>query len=117
MAGSSAPKGKSKSFAFQNATLLALGVLLVELLQGRTIDELRIPEEVLSADMRPVSDYMTAKRLLSDISQTSSNYGSAVRRCIDGEFTRQSLDLSDEDFRHEVYSGVVALLEEDLRNA
>ncbi|CAM1501434.1 Fc.00g034180.m01.CDS01 [Cosmosporella sp. VM-42] len=100
----------------RNPTLLALGVLLIELLRGHTIDSLRIPDEILSTDLRPLSDYMTTRRLLDEVCQTSSNYGSAVRRCINGEFQRQDLNLEDEDFRQEVYCGVVALLEEDLSN-
>ncbi|KAF4971403.1 hypothetical protein FZEAL_9854 [Fusarium zealandicum] len=107
----------SKAFPIiRNPTLLALGVILIELLRGRTIDSLRAPDEILGTDLRPLSDYMTARRLLGEVCQVSSNYGSAVRRCIDGEFQRQDLDLENEDFRHEVYCGVVALLEEDLSN-
>ncbi|KAF4462726.1 hypothetical protein FALBO_10464 [Fusarium albosuccineum] len=100
----------------QTPTLLALGVLLIELIQGHTIDSLQTPEEILSTDLRPLSTYTTAQRLLSEICQTSSNYGSAVRRCIDGEFQRSDLNAEDENFRHEFYCGVVALLEEDLDN-
>ncbi|KAJ3544772.1 hypothetical protein NM208_g2881 [Fusarium decemcellulare] len=100
----------------QTPTLLALGVLLIELIQGHTIDSLQTPDEMLSTDLRPLSNYTTAQRLLGEICQTSSNYGSAVRRCIDGEFQRPDLDAEDENFRHEFYCGVVALLEEDLDN-
>ena len=100
----------------RNPTLLALGIILIELIRGETIDSLRTPEEVMGAEFRHISDYMTAQRLLGEIYQTSSNYGSAVRRCINGEFQRQTLNLDDEDFRHEVYCGVVALLQEDLNN-
>jgi hypothetical protein len=101
----------------RSPTLLGLGVVLIELLQGNTIDSLRTPGEVLSADLRPLSDYMTTRRLLSEAYQMSSNYGSAVRRCIEGGFQRQDLNLDDEDFRYEVYYGVVALLEEDFKNS
>ncbi|KAF5003299.1 hypothetical protein FDECE_10150 [Fusarium decemcellulare] len=100
----------------QTPTLLALGVLLIELIQGHTIDSLQTADEMLSTDLRPLSNYTTAQRLLGEICQTSSNYGSAVRRCIDGEFQRPDLDAEDENFRHEFYCGVVALLEEDLDN-
>ncbi|KAL7936010.1 hypothetical protein V8C35DRAFT_296600 [Trichoderma chlorosporum] len=106
-----------KTFSIiRNPTLLATGVLLIELLQGKTIESLRVPEEVLGDGLHPLSIYMTAKRLLGEVSQASSNYGSAVRRCIDGEFQGKDLDLENEDFRHYVYCGVVALLEEDLNN-
>jgi len=104
----------------RNPTLLALGILLIEIVRGQTTEALRTPEEEAAYRSGPaslLSDYMTARRLLADVYQVSSNYGSAVRRCIDGEFPRQKLDLDDEDFRQEVYSGVVALLEEDYSHA
>src|SRR4051794_25185924 len=64
--------------------------------RGQTIEAIRTPAEKASHRSSPtglLSDYMTARRLLVDVSQVSSNYGSAVRRCIDGEFPRQKLDL------------------------
>jgi len=101
----------------RNPTLLALGVLLIEIIRGQTMDALRTADEKSSGSGLPdlLSDYVTASRLLSDVYQASSNYGSAVRRCINAEFPNQKKpDLGDEDFRQEVYSDVVALLEEDL---
>lgn len=101
----------------RNPTLMALGVLLVELVTNRTVDSMRRPEEVVGGGKHNLlSDYMTTRRLLKDVHERSSNFGSAVRRCIDCEFRTAKLDLEDEDFRQEVYSRVVALLEEDLGN-
>ncbi|KAK0631463.1 hypothetical protein B0T14DRAFT_559256 [Immersiella caudata] len=121
VAGSN-PTLSATPFLIRNPTLLALGILLIEILRGQTIDALRSPDEKSASASRDgiagmLLDYMTAQRLLSDVYQASSNYGSAVRRCINGEFSGQTLDLDDEDFRQEVYSGVVALLEEDLSHA
>lgn len=101
-------------FAHPNPALLALGILLIELIRGQTIDSLRQPGETFRPGPDPVADFVTANRLVTEIFQCSSNYGSAVRRCINGEFKRGTLDLEDEGFRQEVYEGVVALLEEDL---
>jgi hypothetical protein len=42
------------------------------------------------------------------------NYGSAVSRCIDGEFHGRGVGLEDQDLSHDVYAGVVALLEKEL---
>jgi hypothetical protein len=109
------PSGKRFSFPMiRNPTLLALGILLIEIIRGQTVDSLRSPEEAVGGGPSLLSDYVTARRLLNEVYQASSNYGSAVRRCIDGEFERQDLDLDDADFQQEVYSRVVALLEEDL---
>jgi hypothetical protein len=110
-------ESKSKKiYLIRNPTLMALGVLLIELFRGQTIESLQAPEENLGGDLYPLSIYMTARRLLSEVSQASSNYGSAVRRCIDGKFQDEDLNLENEDVRHDFYCGVVALLEEDLNN-
>jgi hypothetical protein len=79
----------------RNPTLLTLGILLIEIVRGQTIEALRTPQEKAAHGSSPaglLSDYMTARRLLADVYQASSNYASAVRRCIDGEFLRQKLD-------------------------
>ncbi|KAM7216339.1 hypothetical protein V8F06_008261 [Rhypophila decipiens] len=133
MAGSGGTSGKNEQSGFmlliRNPTLLALGVLLIELEKNKTLDSMRLPEEVFGGGENKtggagnlVSDYMTAQRLLKEVEQTRSNYGSAVRRCLDCEFRTVGgsgadigkLDLESEDLRQEVYAGVVALLEEDL---
>lgn len=120
------PKDTSLPVKIRNPTLFALGILLIEIICGQTIDAMRTPDDsqgVFSINATAntdtdtntlLSDYMVARRLLSQVYEASSNYGSAVRRCINGDFPRQKLDLDDEDFRQEVYSGVVSLLEEDL---
>jgi len=113
--GRSEPNAVKPPPVIRNPTLLALGVLLIEIIRGQTIDTLRSPDEKITYGLSTfLSDYITARRLLAEIYQASSNYGSAVRRCIDGEFPREILDLDNADFRQEVYAGVVALLEEDL---
>ncbi|KAM0456758.1 hypothetical protein ACHAPV_007048 [Trichoderma viride] len=100
----------------RNPTLLAIGVLLIELLQGQTIESLQAPEELLGGD-DPLSLYTTASRLLRGVYQASSNYGTAVSRCIDGKIQGKDLNLENENDLHDIYCGVVALLEEDLNNS
>ncbi|KAI8211608.1 hypothetical protein K4K52_010122 [Colletotrichum sp. SAR 10_76] len=98
--------------------LLALGILLLELNLGRTIESLRFQYEMPPPGApRLMYDSMTAQRLLQERQMDSLNYKSAVQRCIWGEFARQKLDLNDEDFRQEIYEKFVALLETDLKNA
>ncbi|PCD36645.1 hypothetical protein FGRA07_07649 [Fusarium graminearum] len=96
--------------------LLPIGVLLVELIKGQRIESLRSENEVLNDELSALSDFMTAQRLVDDICQASSTYGSAVRRCLDVGFKAQACDVQNEDFQHNFYSGIVALLEEDLNN-
>ncbi|KAM0330700.1 hypothetical protein ACHAQA_003652 [Verticillium albo-atrum] len=98
----------------QNLTLLALGILLVELILGETMDTLRAP----GVDASPLADYETAMGLLGRVGlEGSANYDSAVKRCLRCEFHRQNRSLEDEAFRQDVFGGIVALLEEDVNNS
>ncbi|UPK96945.1 hypothetical protein LCI18_007880 [Fusarium solani-melongenae] len=110
--GASAGKGKETSPPFCNPALWSLGVLLIELILGRTLASFRTQEE-----SSPLSDYSTAHRLLGEIRMASSNYGTAVTRCLGGELHNNSYCSGSEDFCQEVYSGVVSLLERDLANS
>lgn len=97
-----------------NPTLLATGVLLIELIKGKTIESLQTSEEILRDD--PISLYTTASKLARELCQASSNFGTAVSRCIDGKIQGKGLDLGDPYGRSDFYSGIIALLEEDLKH-
>lgn len=101
---------------FPTPKLLPIGVLLVELIKGQRIESLRSENEVLNDELSALSDFITTQRLVDEICQASSTYGSAVRRCLDVGFKAQACDVQNEDFQHNFYSGIVALLEEDLNN-
>ncbi|GAP93126.1 hypothetical protein SAMD00023353_6800200 [Rosellinia necatrix] len=98
----------------RNPVLVALGVLLIELIQGKPINLLRTPQEESLAHSKLLQDYMTIKRLLQDVRMASSNYAAAVTRCVDGDFHCGGLTLDNEELCEGVYSGIVALLERDL---
>lgn len=111
-------KGNNSAPSSRCPALLALGILLLELNLGHTIESLRIQCETPPPGApRLMYESMTAQRLLQERQMDSLNYKSAVQRCIWGEFARPKLDLNDEDFRQEIYEKVVALLETDLKNA
>ncbi|KAF5525098.1 hypothetical protein CGCA056_v002794 [Colletotrichum aenigma] len=111
-------KGNNSAPSSRCPALLALGILLLELNLGHTIESLRIQYETPPPGApRLMYDSMTAQRLLQERQMDSLNYKSAVQRCIGGEFARPKLDLNDENFRQEIYEKVVALLETDLKNA
>ncbi|KAF9877553.1 hypothetical protein CkaCkLH20_04688 [Colletotrichum karsti] len=102
----------------RSPALLALGLLLLELILGCTVEALRIPQDETpggAAGLMP--GYITAQRVLRQQTIGSMNYSSAVQRCICGEFARPTLDLNDDGFRQEIYEKVVVLLETDLRSA
>ncbi|KAI0532831.1 hypothetical protein GGR58DRAFT_517408 [Xylaria digitata] len=98
----------------RNPTLLALGVILIELILGQTIDSLRTPHEESFTASGLLLNYLTCKRLIDQVGMASSNYATAILRCLDGELHNNQQTLESEDFSHEIYSGVVALLEKDL---
>ncbi|KAF2801194.1 hypothetical protein K505DRAFT_412465 [Melanomma pulvis-pyrius CBS 109.77] len=98
--------------AVRNRTLFALGVLLIELYYGKALEELREPTDTSG----PVADWNTADRLVDTLySEAGFRYASAVRRCIRCDFDCRESDLSDDKFKEAVYTGVVMLLEEDLK--
>ncbi|GJD01519.1 hypothetical protein ColKHC_10344 [Colletotrichum higginsianum] len=98
--------------------LLSLGIVLLELGLGGTIESFRTQDEVPPAGSPLLlSEFRTAQRLLERRQIGSQRYSSAVKRCLWGEFDRPVLDLSNDDFRQEVYEQVVVLLEDDFKNA
>ncbi|KAI0413522.1 hypothetical protein F5X98DRAFT_351702 [Xylaria grammica] len=97
-----------------NPTVLSLGILLVELILGKS---LRAAASAYTSVPDILTNYAAAQQLQSEVDQYGGpNYGSAVRRCLNFSSYRQPLSLGDEGFRHEVYAGVVAPLEETLAN-
>ncbi|KFY11502.1 hypothetical protein V492_04428 [Pseudogymnoascus sp. VKM F-4246] len=100
--------------------LFALAVMLVELCLDKTLVEMRqvSGEEDGTRRTTLLDDYETAHKQLNAVYQKSgSNYGDVVQRCLKCEFniTPKQKRLGFEDFRHLVYEGVVAPLEENYK--
>ncbi|KAF5617759.1 uncharacterized protein FTJAE_12501 [Fusarium tjaetaba] len=101
--------------SMRNQALFYLGVLLIELAFGKSFELLRSERDRSSTGSQFFTDYRTAKRLVDQVkSFIGPSYGSAVSRCIDGEFHGRGVGLEDQDLSHDVYAGVVALLEKEL---
>lgn len=97
----------------RNTTTFALGIMLLEIILGSTLDQLREPHEAAIAgpgdESGVLRDSVTAFRLLEQrVALIDQSYMLVVRRCI--ECTADQ-DLDQERFRQEVYNGVVAELE------
>ena len=94
-------------------TTLALGILLIELILGQTMEKVH-PETDSVAGCHPwdkISSYEAARQLLDKINTFGGpNYHSAVSRCIKG-------NLYDGLNSIDVFSGVLGLLEKDLELA
>lgn len=110
---------------FENCSLIrdeatfALGVLLIELCLGHTLDDLRAPEDLTTDGVNhKLSDFLTAARLVDDVyGIAGSHWGDVVRRCVHCEFDQRSVGLANTDFRQAVYEKVVAVLEKDVQDA
>ncbi|KAG5813462.1 hypothetical protein H9Q74_003057 [Fusarium xylarioides] len=103
--------------SMRNQPLFYLGVLLIELAFGKSIELLRSERDISSTGSQFFTDYRTAKRLVDQVTSfIGPNYGSAVSRCIDGEFHSRGVGLEDQDLSHDVYAGVVTLLENELES-
>jgi hypothetical protein len=100
----------------RNRTLFTLGVLLIELWYGRSIEELQTPSD-LNCSGTPGVTWCTAERLVENEIEfeAGKRYSDAVRRCIRCDFDRRDVNLDDEGFQGCVYEGVVGGLETTLR--
>lgn len=100
----------------RNQTLFTLGILLIELLYGKSIEELQCPRD-LDCEGTPGVAWCTAERLIEDEIEYEAGprYLDAVRRCIRCDFNRKVSSLDDEDFQRAVFDGVVAPLEKTLQ--
>ena len=104
----------------------ALGILLIELILGKTIDQLRPSQDGTKTKENHiaslVSDYQTLIRLLGDVTTMAGpNYSSAVRSCIkcetydDGDSRGPGEDPCQQD--GDVFLAVLRLLERDVESA
>lgn len=99
----------------RNQTLFTLGVLLIELLYGKPIEELQTAHD-LDCQGTPGAVWCTAERLIDEeiAFEAGQLYSDAVRRCIRCDFNTKNSSLDDQDFQQAVFDGVVAPLEKTL---
>ncbi|KAJ6790293.1 hypothetical protein PWT90_09959 [Aphanocladium album] len=88
--------------------LLSLGFLLVEIFFGQPIGE----GGGGTARQFLERQYQEAQSLLPAIRRESTNYFSAVSRCLDGELHWGT--FGEEEMREKMYAGIVSLLKKDL---
>lgn len=99
----------------RNDTLLALGLVLVELCFGRTLTEMRKPEDL--DNEATVTKLRTATRLHTRVyTEMGPLYGDVVRRCLFQTFDVRELSLDIEEVQQKVLDDVVAPLVEDLNS-
>jgi len=113
VAGQGSPPQQPANKIIRSQTLFSLGVVLIELLYRRSIEELQTPED-LQCGGTPGVIWCTADRLITTEQielEGGNDYANAVRRSIRCDFDFANWKLEDRDFQKAVYSGVVAPLE------
>ncbi|KAF5576615.1 hypothetical protein FPANT_10834 [Fusarium pseudoanthophilum] len=102
----------SRGYALSsNPTLLALGMLLLEIILGSSLRQLQIQDEKsLDGDNDGlIQDLTIANRMLEQrVALINPAYKAVVERCIG---CTDSKELDEDDFRQTVYNGVVMELE------
>ena len=109
-----APKSPlSKAQQARSETLLTLGLALVELCFGRTLENMRIPEDVDQNET--LTRFRTATRKLDEVyTESGGHYGDVVRRCLYCSFDVRDASLDDEKFEQDVFNYVVTPLIKDV---
>ena len=101
-----------------NQSILALGILLLEIQLGKPIESQRAAEDLIDGQRANVNtDLTTALRLLEDsVDDIYEDYRTAIQACLNCNFVSpdQALDLENAEFRQAVYENIVAPLEQEL---
>ncbi|KAF8534716.1 hypothetical protein BDD12DRAFT_895321 [Trichophaea hybrida] len=120
-----APATETATLVEYDRSLFSLGIILIELWLERGIEELRLPFQNQDGDTQGQrsdnTDYRTAQGRIGEIfTYAGDDYGLAVSRCINGlsrhiDNARAILgSLESEDFKNDVHTNVVFLLERNL---
>lgn len=100
-----------------NKTLISLGIVLIELIRNRNLDDCPLrPEESEMGSNAGVDEIRLehALRLVLDLGdEVGPGYEDAVRRCLKGLDCREDI-FEDEDFRKAFYNGVLVPLKKTL---
>ena len=111
-----APDHPKKDFSspIRNESMFNLGVILLELSFGKSLDQLKIEE-----DPDIYTEYAIARRLVDTLAdEESPGYANAAWACIYCDFGSKvkSPSLDNEAFRQAVYDDVVVPLEEEWKH-
>ena len=95
--------------------LYALGLTLIELCFGKSLAEMRLPED--GDPNGTMTELATAYRLSDSVYyEMGFSYGEAVRRCLKQPFDVRDMSLDNEELQEKVFDGIVTPLDNDLLN-
>ena len=103
----------SRSFGIRSEVLFALGLTLIELCFGKTLADLRAPEDGVASEA--ASTMKMAERLCNSVYYAmGTSYGDAVRRCLYQPFDVRQMNFDNEELQQKVFEGIVTPLSDDL---
>ncbi|KAJ8113436.1 hypothetical protein OPT61_g4439 [Boeremia exigua] len=104
----------SKVRIIKNSMIFALGVALLEISHGKTLQQLATDDDLESGQRTAYTDYLVAERLAGGMhTRELPNYATATQRCVYCNFEASVFSLDDSDFRERFYQGVVVPLRKD----
>ncbi|SMQ50336.1 unnamed protein product [Zymoseptoria tritici ST99CH_1A5] len=113
------PATGALAMIIKNRTLFSLGLMLIELCMGKSMEDLhRADERNPDGTISEFSDLLTAERLLNKQTISESfgkRWSDVVRRCIRCEVDETESSLEDAGFRKAVYNKILMELEEEHR--
>ncbi|KAL8703692.1 MAG: hypothetical protein Q9201_003126 [Fulgogasparrea decipioides] len=107
------------SLFHRNASILALGILLVEIHTGKPIETYRTPEDLSNGtEVNANTDWTVADRIVKSLDDCSLGYKDAIQACLDTSWVpaAQRVSLEDELTRNGLYNDVVRPLEDEVHH-
>lgn len=101
------------SFHHRNISILALGILLIEIHTGNSIECYRSPQDEFNIN----TDWMVADQVVKSLDDCSLGYRGAIQACLDTPWVAagQKVDLEDPIVLNGVYKDIVQPLEDELQ--
>ena len=100
------------TYVVRSEVLFALGLTLIELCFGKTLADMRVPED--GDPKEATTEMKTAHRLCKSVySEMGTSYGDAVRRCLYQPFDVRDLSLDNEELQQKVFDDIVTPLNDD----
>lgn len=105
------------SFYHRNISILALGILLIEIHTGNSIEFYRSSQDLSEGhEVNINTDWTVADRVVKSLDDCSLGYRGAIQACLDTPWVSagQKVDLEDSIVINGVYKDIVQPLEEEL---
>ena len=107
------------SLFHRNASILALGILLIEIHTGKAIEEYRTAEDLTGGtEVNANTDWTVADRVVKSLDDCSLGYKEAIQACLDTPWVPAAcrVSLDDELTRTGLFNDVVQPLEDELQH-